>query len=356
MSNRMPAIAATTPTPSRETTTLLGDDGNAGPGGPPTYSVHVPWRADPLDTTLWHAIGVTAYLGMLGLYAAAAHHVGGSHVDTQLYWYLGGAALLAASGVSIGLRWDWRHHRALLIAWPVASLATTIAVGIIDPSATKSLPGTITITFAYIGLTCGRWRSPAMLPLGVAAFVVGGDKPLPEFLPTVMVTAVMWIVVAEVPAWLIANLEAQSELLRRMAQTDALTQLPDRRALGSRLSSNASHSAVVFLDLDNFKNHNDRHGHDAGDALLVSFAEALRSSIRDRDLAFRIGGDEFLLVLVDADHAEAQRVLERLRQNWTDTGAGVGFSAGIAVGEPDPVRVADERMYANKRARGLLDG
>lgn len=222
--------------------------------------MHVPWRADPLQTPRWHAIGLTAYLGMLGLYAAAARHVDGSHVDAQLYWCLGGAALLAASGVSIGLRWDWRLRRELLIAWPVASLATTIAVGIMDPSATKSLPGTITITFAYIGLTCGRWRSLTMLPLGVAAFVVGGDKPLPESLPTVMVTAVMWVLVAEVPAWLIANLEEQSGLLKRMAQTDALTQLLDRRALGSRLSSNASHSAVVFLDLDNFKNYNDRHG------------------------------------------------------------------------------------------------
>ena len=301
-------------------------------------------------------MGLTAYLAMLGLYGVAGRYVDGSRVEPRLYWYLGAAALLGATAALIGRLRGWQQNRALLIAWPVASLVATIAVGVVEPSATRSLPGTITITFAYVGLTCGRWRSLVLLPLGVAAFVVGGVKQLPESLPTVALAAVMWVVVAEVPAWLIARLEEQSAVLRRMAQTDALTQLLDRRALGSRLSSNASHSAVVFLDLDNFKHYNDRHGHDAGDELLVSFAEALRASIRERDLAFRIGGDEFLLVLLDADHAEAQRILERLRQRWAETGTRVGFSAGVAVGEQDPMRIADERMYANKRARGLLDG
>ncbi|MGV7796082.1 GGDEF domain-containing protein, partial [Mycobacterium kansasii] len=60
------------------------------------------------------------------------------------------------------------------------------------------------------------------------AFVIGGSKQLPADLPKVVLTAIMWVLVAEVPAWLIARLEAQSELLKKIAQTDALTQLLDR--------------------------------------------------------------------------------------------------------------------------------
>lgn len=314
----------------------------------------MPGRLEPQPSTRhWHGIGVTAFLAMLVLYAAAGLHVDGPAVDPRLYWTLAVAALLAGLATAVGCLRGWQRRRKVLIAWPVASLLATTAVGLVDPDATKSLPGTITITFAYLGLTAGRWRSFVLLPLGVAAFVIGGVKPLPDALPTVFLAAVMWVLVAEVPAWLIARLEEQSALLDRIAQTDGLTQLLDRRALGSRLSEHATHSAVVFIDLDNFKQYNDRNGHDAGDALLLAFAETLRSSIREQDLAFRIGGDEFLLMLLDADQTQAQRTLDVVRGRWTEAGSPVAFSAGIAAGEQNLIRIADERMYAEKRARGL---
>lgn len=292
---------------------------------------------------------------MLVLYAAAGFHLHVVDDDSRLYRTLGAAALLAVGAAVVGCWRGWQRCRALLIGWPVASLIATTVVGLVDPSATGNLPGTITIAFAYLGLTAPRWRSLLLLPLGAAAFVVGGAKHLPDALPTVVLAAVMWVLVAEVPAWLIARLERQSEVLRRLAQTDGLTQLLDRRALGDRLSEHAGHSAVVFIDLDDFKSYNDRHGHAAGDALLLEFAETLRSSIRHQDLAFRIGGDEFLLILVDADHALAEHTLDRVRQRWIDVGSKVAFSAGIAAGEQNPMRIADERMYAQKRSRGLTD-
>ncbi|MFV8315262.1 GGDEF domain-containing protein [Mycobacterium sp. 23] len=235
----------------------------------------------------------------------------------------------------------------------MASLIVTVLAGVIDSHATRDFPGTITIAFAFIGLTCRRWCSLALVPLGVVAFVIGGSKHLPADLPKVVLTAIMWVLVAEVPAWLIARLEAQSALLQKIAQTDALTQLLDRSTLGPRLSMHASESAVVLLDLDQFKRYNDRHGHEAGDELLVDFADALRWSVRKDDIVFRIGGDEFLLMLIGADRTVAEHVVERLRRYWADRGGSVGFSAGIAAGEDDLLRLADEHMYAAKRARGL---
>lgn len=181
-----------------------------------------------------------------------------------------------------------------------------------------------------------------------------GAKHLPAALPNVVLTAaVMWVLVAEVPAWLISRLEEQSALLRKIAHTDALTQLLDRSALGPRLSMNASVSALVLVDLDNFKRYNDSQGHQAGDELLVAFADALRWSVHNDDVVFRIGGDEFLIMLVGADRAEAEQVLDRLHDRWAEVGGPVGFSAGIAVGEQDLLRLEDQHMYANKRSRGL---
>jgi GGDEF domain-containing protein len=164
------------------------------------------------------------------------------------------------------------------------------------------------------------------------AFIMGGVKVLPGALPTVAAAAIMWVLVAEVPAWLIAQLEKQSALLRKIAQTDALTQLLDRSTLGPQLSRHASASAVVLIDLDHFKRYNDCHGHEAGDQLLVAFADALRWSVRKGDVIFRIGGDEFLLLLVGAGRTDAEEVLDRLRQHRAEVGGSVSFSAGSRPG------------------------
>lgn len=78
-----------------------------------------------------------------------------------------------------------------------------------------------------------------------------------------MTAALMWVIVAEVPAWLIAKLTQQTELLHQIAQTDALTQLLDRSTLGHQLSLHTGESTIVLIDLDNFKQYNDTHGHAA---------------------------------------------------------------------------------------------
>jgi diguanylate cyclase (GGDEF)-like protein len=108
-------------------------------------------------------------------------------------------------------------------------------------------------------------------------------------------------------------LEAQDNL-RRIADRDPLTALENRRALSEVLRSAQPEGAtVLFLDLDDFKQINDLHGHAVGDACLVRFAGAVRESFRPTDAVIRYGGDEVLVVAPGLDRAGAMERVEELR-------------------------------------------
>lgn len=111
------------------------------------------------------------------------------------------------------------------------------------------------------------------------------------------------------------------EQIQYMANYDALTGLPNRVKLAEQLSfllslmrRSRSSLAVLFLDIDRFKDINDTLGHSVGDALLVEIASRLRKVLRDEDTPSRMGGDEFILVLPDCDAACAARVAQKLLQ------------------------------------------
>ncbi len=159
--------------------------------------------------------------------------------------------------------------------------------------------------------------------------------------------------------------------LRLAASTDPLTGLANRAVLFDRLTLEIArarrHShpvALGILDLDGFKDFNDCHGHVAGDRLLVSVARSLTDSIRDTDLAARFGGDEFVVLLPEADATKAVACLERIRTSISrarvaGTGDGATASAGVAVFDPAVrasvsvsawLRQADAALYAAKAA------
>jgi diguanylate cyclase (GGDEF)-like protein/PAS domain S-box-containing protein len=118
----------------------------------------------------------------------------------------------------------------------------------------------------------------------------------------------------------ITTAKVHEEHLEHIAHYDALTSLPNRVLLADRLKQamlqvqrRAQRLAVVYLDLDGFKNINDMHGHEAGDHLLVNVAIRMKSALREGDTLARIGGDEFVAVLVDlADATESMPMLNRL--------------------------------------------
>jgi two-component system, cell cycle response regulator len=122
------------------------------------------------------------------------------------------------------------------------------------------------------------------------------------------------------------ELAEKNRLLGELALTDSLTGLPNRRAVeewaGHQLSAAVRHRFsfwVVFADLDNFKKVNDSFGHHAGDTVLKQFAGLLRQSSRRSDICARIGGEEFLFVLTHNTETSARAVIERIREEFSNT-------------------------------------
>ncbi len=148
------------------------------------------------------------------------------------------------------------------------------------------------------------------------------------------------------------------------AVTDNLTELGNRRRLMDDLQAAARHaqvghaSTLVFFDLDGFKRYNDSFGHGAGDALLSRLAAALRQAVRGRGRAYRLGGDEFCVLLPERLGRDDPLVVAAA-EALTEHGSGftVGASHGLATIPDDAVsasaalQLADERMYADKSRR-----
>src|SRR6202521_1001825 len=163
----------------------------------------------------------------------------------------------------------------------------------------------------------------------------------------------------------LAEKQGHSDLLRNLAMVDPLTGLYNRRFAEQRLAAEVARSerkghplTVLTLDLNNFKQINDTYGHPAGDQVLLEFATRLNNVVRGADLAVRLGGDEFLVLLPECTLEQLQLVLIRLGSlevNWHGRKILVTFSAGwkqYEMGErPEQLLAcADEALYASKRA------
>jgi len=167
----------------------------------------------------------------------------------------------------------------------------------------------------------------------------------------------------------IRALKAELEQLRGLVHVDQLTGLMNRGGLQESFAREAARAdragrelAVALLDLDDFKQINDRHGHAAGDEALVHLAAIIRQTMRPSDVVVRFGGEEFLFLLPDAGARQAARALQRVQDDldrrplhFSGADLTLAFSAGVAmrrVGESpeDVVARADSALYAAKRA------
>ena len=159
----------------------------------------------------------------------------------------------------------------------------------------------------------------------------------------------------------IKRIEAEREELldqvREMARRDALTGLPNRRALEEQLPQamararrRRSSLSVAILDIDHFKDYNDTYGHLAGDEVLRACAKAWDSALRAEDTIARFGGEEFLVLLPETEPGEAGEIVERLRAK---TPMGLSCSAGLACWDyaesiDDLLGRADQALYLAK--------
>lgn len=165
---------------------------------------------------------------------------------------------------------------------------------------------------------------------------------------------------------ILSRLRIRAEEFQEMATRDSLTGLSNRRLGEERLASEVARSerhghplSVLLLDLNRFKNINDRYGHAAGDAVLKAFAQRLNRVIRASDLAIRLGGDEFLVILPECMPERIPALLSRLghlEMQWGAEKFTVHSAAGWAGyqnGEKPAhlIERADKLLYANKRAQ-----
>ncbi len=165
------------------------------------------------------------------------------------------------------------------------------------------------------------------------------------------------------------QIERQRRELERLATTDVLTGVFNRRVLLERLELElrrfrryGSRLCVLLLDVDHFKRVNDSHGHLAGDAVLVALGQILRTRVRATDMAGRYGGEEFCVLLPETDLEAGRELAERLRQRvaaeaFAAGGAAFRVTCSVGVAEFDTARqkvtdllqAADEALYRAKQ-------
>ena len=264
-----------------------------------------------------------------------------------------------------------------LLAASPATGATTLAGA--DPQlalaarhgSRGSIPGARTpSTFTFAQVPGTSWRLYIQVPNSRLYSSISGWAQLVPWLVLVLVS-ILGVVLVTLFARSIADrsrLTVLSAELERVAQTDALTGLLNRRALTALLARATAHArrrdeplSVLMIDLDRFKETNDHFGHEAGDQALCAMAECMKDALRAEDIYGRWGGDEFLVGLPSTGEEEAELAAERLRQltralDLAEIGLpeGVRFSVGIATAvQTSPaeiVRAADLALYRAKAA------
>ncbi len=274
----------------------------------------------------------------------------GPQSPTTLGWVTGALSL----GVAAVVWWrgarltDREVHGALILAAVlVAVLASRFAtaVGIVAL-------GPVIITLClysgwFLPLPAARVQAAVTLLLASAGAVLAAPSGF----------AVPWLVVVVTAAILTEIQGRLAEGLRRAATTDPLTGLVNRRAWEAEAGRALAHAqrtgepvTVAVLDLDHFKEVNDRSGHEAGDVLLRELTARWSAELREADLLGRYGGDEFVLCLPGTDAAGAGEILDRMAACHA-----FGWSVGTATAGPRDtlgslLARADADLYAHKRS------
>ena len=305
---------------------------------------------------LIHGAGaVSLLLALLDVEGPAAQHAA---VAT--------AASVTAVIAVLALVWREVPDSLLVAAFPFAALVVT-AIAVLDP------PLALTPMFYVWPLMSAAYflRRPALLAT-YAVVVITFAAAIPWIDPRP--TPIQWLTVAIVGGVVVIfvrrltrALERQAQRLAVLAHEDPLTGALNRRALVERLEHeltrarrSGSWPAVAVLDVDFFKDINDRFGHAAGDAALRALTEAVAERLRAGDALGRLGGEEFAVMLAGTDASAAAVYADELRMlvaaNAAATGTPFTISVGVAVpqhGREDAqglLAAADGALYDAKRA------
>jgi len=186
--------------------------------------------------------------------------------------------------------------------------------------------------------------------------VLWADEPRDRLLPSPYKLQALRVFANQATAAVLASQHVNE--LRFLADHDPLTRLLNRRAFIERLDGEVGRArryghgfGLVLCDLDGFKELNDRHGHLAGDEALQRFGQTLAHAVRRGDEAFRIGGDEFALMLAEASEEDAREVVARINDQLEGLRASFGVAScpEHAADAQTLFRLADEALYQAKR-------
>ena len=187
--------------------------------------------------------------------------------------------------------------------------------------------------------------------------VLSADEPEDRLLPSGEKLQALRIFANQAAAAIVSAERVRE--LSFLADHDPLTRLLNRRAFVERLESEVARASrydrsfgLVVCDLDGFKSVNDRLGHQAGDEALQMFARTIDKALRKSDSAFRIGGDEFALLLAEATDDDAREVIGRIRDKLEGMHASFGIAScpGDAADAQALFRLADAALYHAKRS------
>jgi diguanylate cyclase (GGDEF)-like protein len=283
------------------------------------------------------------------------------------WWTLGLFALSAANFINVDRRLRTSPHpeRVSAIAIVITLLLLGGGVAISGGPHSPALPWLV----LPAAMTAARFRPQVVvacivLTVFLILVVTIGANPGATVANPVSVISTLALLAGVVS--IVWALQAAELHHRDEAILDPLTGLLNRHALVPRFVE-LSHQArlthqpicMVLCDVDSFKAVNDRYGHDRGDAVLRDIAYELRKRLRSFELVYRLGGEEFLIVLPGVSHAEGSEIAERLRaaiESANPTGIAVTISLGLSTGSGESVvyeslfKSADRALYEAKHA------
>lgn len=275
-----------------------------------------------------------------------------------------GAGLLAAAVVSQLPRAKIvrsRYREAFFFGWSLLDLGLIVAATLADGGTASPLALIFFIPVIFAAMSYPLSSVAAVGGLSVGSYLalavtVGGASWSYQALFAVMLTCT-----GAMSAWQARNHTAQHRALMEVSRADPLTGCLNRRGFEERAvaeiaaaTRRARQGAVLLLDVDHFKEVNDRYGHGAGDELLRWVVRTLRSTIRPSDAIGRIGGDEFAVLFADIEPAQALETASRMS---TALSRRAPCSIGVAsfpidgVGLEELMRQADGRLYASRHGR-----
>lgn len=278
---------------------------------------------------------------------------------------------LLLATLAVNVIWAWRRNDAMIPA-SVVAVTVTIAAGTLI-----ALLGDVAIYWAYVALVINlvltQRHFALALNIALVAFIALQGTPfasvvhLNAFIATATLVSIYVFLFA-------TQTERQRRRLKLQAEHDPLTGIGNRRMLETTLPeimTRTGHKplphSMALLDLDRFKQINDDFGHAAGDRVLQEMASILEQSTRSQDRIFRIGGEEFLLLMPETTlagaHVVAEKIRDRTASSLNSPGGIVTVSIGIAEIDPDDgdwkawLERADQALYlAKKNGRNCVEG